>query len=355
MLRWKDRVGHNRCVILHSISRPICVIGLGLIGGSLVRDLHAAGLAVFGYNRSTSATRSARREGFDVTDDLGTALDRAESEGALIVLAVPMDAIAEVLDAVVEHAPTCGLTDVVSVKSHVYTEIQARGLEGQYVGSHPMAGTEHSGWKASQEHLFQRAAWVVTYDYAVERTERGEPVPKEWIDLFNDVVHMVGVVGAEAVPARMANHDAAVARVSHLPHVIAAALSVVGDHGGILAQSLAAGSFKDATRVSATSPSLQRQMCESNSPALVEALDEFIAQLVAARDSLASDNPDISELIEAGHRTRIRLEARSGARKESVSPVKISSRPVLRLHPGAPGWIRQLAQTEDIGGRIEIF
>ena len=338
------------------VKRPVCIVGLGLIGGSLLRDLTAAGrLSAYGYNRSTSGTRTAVREGFDASDDLDAVLRRAAADNALIVLAVPMGAVGPVLDKIVELAPHCGITDVVSVKKPVYEEIRARGLESRYVGGHPMAGTEFSGWRASREGLFNRAAWVVTYDYAAELDAAGERVPQEWIDIFSDVVRLTHAVKAEAVPARVAHHDAAVARVSHLPHVVASALSIVGDNGGTLAQSLAAGSFKDATRVAGTAPELQRAMCESNADALVAALDEFIAILHDARAGLDSEKPDVSELVEAGHRTRVRLEARSGARKESVSPVKISSRPVLRLHPGGPNWVRQLAQTEDLGGRIEIF
>lgn len=337
------------------ISRPICLIGLGLIGGSLLRDLSAAQHPVFGYNHSTSGARTAAREGFDVTDDLPVVLTRAEEENAIIVLAVPMNAVGPVLDEVAKYAPHCGITDVVSVKTAVYNEIRARGMEGRYVGGHPMAGTTESGWGASQDGLFKRAAYVITYDYAVECNAAGVPVSKSWIALFSDVVRMVNLVGAEAVPARVAAHDGAVARISHLPHVLAETLAVVGDNGGILAQSLAAGSFRDGTRVAGTAPELVQQMCGTNAPALVDALDEALTILQAARDKLASDNPDITGLAEAGHRARTRIAARTGARKESVSPVKISSRPVLRLHPGGAGWLGQLKQAESLGGRIEIF
>lgn len=321
----------------------------------MLRDLVAAGHPAYGYTQSTSGMRAAVKEGFEATDSLDKALARAENDAALIVLAVPMGAVEPVLDAVAAQAPSCGITDVVSVKTPVYEAVRARGLAGRYVGGHPMAGTEFSGWKASQPGLFHRAAWVVTYDYAAELEAAGQRVPQGWIDLFADVVRMVINVKAEAIPTRVTNHDAAVARVSHLPHVLANALSVVGDNGGTLAQSLAAGSFKDATRVAGTAPELQRAMCESNAAALVGTLDEVIELLREAREALSAEEPDLSELIESGHRAHTRLEARSGARKESVSPIKISSRPVMRLHPGGPGWVRQLAQTEDLGGRIEIY
>ncbi|MGV0420391.1 prephenate dehydrogenase [Corynebacterium simulans] len=337
------------------VQRPVCIIGLGLIGGSLLRDLVASKHAVYGYNHSTSGARSAIKAGYDVTDDLQAILTRAEADNALIVIATPMKAVASVLDEIQQHAPSCGITDVVSVKTEVRDLFLERGMESRYVGGHPMAGTQNSGWDHSQTKLFKRAAWAITYDYAAECEARGERIPKKWIETFSDVVRMTQMVHAEAVPVRVANHDAAVTRISHLPHVFAETLAVVGDNGGILAQSLASSSFKDGTRVAGTTPELVRQMCEPNAPALVDALDEALQLLQAARDSLAAEQPSVAELAENGFRARTRIEARSGARKESVSPVKISSRPVLRLHPGGPNWVAQLRQSESLGGRIEIF
>src|SRR5699024_7515265 len=120
-------------------------------------------------------------------------------------------------------------------------------------------------------------------------------------------------------------------------------------------QSLAASSFKEASRVARASPALLRQMCETNAAALVDALDEALILLADARDNLAADPADISHLADAGYRARTRLDARSSAHMNSVSPVKISSRPVLRLQPGAYGWVSTLKQAESLGGRIEVF
>lgn len=96
-------------------------------------------------------------------------------------------------------------------------------------------------------------------------------------------------------------------------------------------------------------------MCETNAAALVDALDEALILLADARDNLAADPADISHLADAGYRARTRLDARSSAHMNSVSPVKISSRPVLRLQPGAYGWVSTLKQAESLGGRIEVF
>lgn len=332
------------------ISRPVCILGIGLIGGSLLRDLHALGHPVYGYNRSPSGARTAAREGFDVGSDLLATLRRAEADGALIVLATPLPSFEELLDAIAAHAPHCGITDVASVKAPVYAMVRARGMAGRYVGGHPMAGTAQSGWRASHRELFDAAAWVIAFDHACDDA----PAPA-WVDLWTDVARMIAAVGAEAIPARVGGHDAAVARVSHLPHLLAEALAITGDNGGALALSLAAGSFRDGTRVAGTAPSLVRAMCETNSEALVTALDEALALLSDARAQLTGPSPQLHELTDAGHRSRVRFEARSGALKDSVSPIRISARPVLRVHPGGPGWERQLIQAESLGARIEVF
>ncbi|ALC04727.1 prephenate dehydrogenase [Corynebacterium deserti GIMN1.010] len=335
------------------ISRPVCILGLGLIGGSLLRDLHAANHPVFGYNRSRSGAKSAVDEGFDVSADLEATLQRAATEDALIVLAVPMTAVETLLDAILTHAPNNGFTDVVSVKTAVYDAVKARNMQGRYVGSHPMAGTAKSGWSASMNGLFKRAVWVVTFDQLFDDTT----LDSQWMGIWKDVAQMALAVGAEVVPSRVGPHDAAAARVSHLPHILAETLAIVGDNGGALSLSLAAGSYRDSTRVAGTEPALVRAMCEGNADALLKALDEALAILNETRANLASTPPTVESLADNGYRSRIRYEARSGQRraKESVSPTITSSRPVLRLHPGTPNWEKQLLHAETLGARIEVF
>ncbi|WP_312976763.1 prephenate dehydrogenase [Corynebacterium sp.] len=322
--------------------RPVCVLGLGLIGGSLMRDLQEADRPVFGWNRSQATVDTAADEGFDVSTDLVDTLRRAAVQDALIVLGVPVPALPSLLDAVAEHAPDCGLTDVVSVKGDVLALVTDHGLAERYVGGHPMAGTADSGWDATSRGLFRDAVWVVTHDNAREDAA--------WVDVWRRVVEMAETTGAVVVPARTAAHDSAVARVSHLPHVVAEALSITADQGGALALSLAATSFRDGTRVAGTAPHLVQAMCENNRDALVTALDETLGLLTSARDALADPDADLGQMTRDGHDARLRYEARAGRTREAPS-----NRPFIRVQPGAPGWVDQLHYAETVGAQIGVF
>src|ERR1700741_1741818 len=127
---------------------PVCVLGLGLIGGSIMRATAKAGREVFGYNRSVEGAQGASADGFDASTELSRTLTRAAATGALIVLAMPMPALPSMLAHVSELAPNCPLTDVTSVKSAVRDAVAAAGLLERFVGGHPMTGPAESGWMA---------------------------------------------------------------------------------------------------------------------------------------------------------------------------------------------------------------
>ncbi len=330
---------------------PVCILGLGLIGGSLLRDLDAAGRPAFGWNRSAATVEAATEEGFDVSGDLTATLRRAAEQDALIVLGVPVPALPTLLDAVAEYAPHCGITDVTSVKGDILDLVRQKGLSGLFVGGHPMAGTADSGWSATSTGLFDGAVWVVTHDNAPADEEAPtDGTLHPWITVWRQVVDLAVSVGASAVPARARKHDKAVSRVSHLPHVLAESLAITADQGGALALSLAASSFRDATRVAGTSPSLVRAMCENNREALVDALDETLALLTTARESLSDEDSDLGRLTQDGHDARLRFEARAGRTREAPS-----NRPLIRVRPGDPGWLEQLHYAETVGAEIGAF
>ena len=128
--------------------------------------------------------------------------------------------------------------------------------------------------------------------------------PDDWAQ----VAGLALAVGSRVVPADPGAHDAAVARISHLPHLLALALAQVGEQGGALAQALAASSFADGTRVAGTRPELIRAMCEGNRDALIDALDDALGLLGVARGSLASTG-SLNKITEGGHQARAAFAA----------------------------------------------
>ena len=303
----------------------MCVLGLGLIGGSIMRATTAAGREVFGYNRSVQGAHAAIAEGFDATTDLSDTLTRAADTRALIVLSVPMPALASMLTHIGKLAPNCPLTDVTSVKRAVLDEVAAAGLQDRFVGGHPMTGTAHSGWAAGYAGLFIRAPWVVSVDDGVD--------PVVW----SMVMKLALDCGALVVPAKSDEHDAAAAAISHLPHLVAEALAVTAGEVP-LAFALAAGSFRDGTRVAGTAPDLVRAMCGGNSAQLLPAVDRVIGLLSRARESLACHNT-VADLIEPGHAARTRYD--SFPRSD-----------IFAIVIGAENWREELAAAGRAGGVI---
>jgi prephenate dehydrogenase len=213
------------------------------------------------------------------------------------VLAVPLPALAGVLRRVDAVAPTCRLTDAVSVKVAVADAVARIAPRARYVGGHPMAGTAESGWAAGNAGLFTDAAWVVAADDGID------------LDVWADVAELAWACGSRVVPAASDEHDLAVARVSHLPHLLAAVLAAVGAAGDDdLPLALAASSFADGTRVAGTRPELVLAMCEGNRDALLAAADDALGRLGAMRGALASTG-GLAATVRAGHEGRLRWAA----------------------------------------------
>ena len=304
---------------------PVCVLGLGLIGGSVLRAAVASGREAFGYNRSVEGAAAAGGDGFATTTELSEALSWAAQHRALLVLAVPMPAVNQLLGHLKHQAPDCPLTDVISVKGPVLREVRAAGLLDRYVGGHPMAGTAYSGWQAGDARLFRGAPWVISVDEHVDAT------------IWTQVMHLALDCGGVVVPAKSDDHDAAAASISHLPHLLAEALAATAGEVP-LAFALAAGSFRDGTRVAATSPDLVRAMCEANADQLLPTLDHALDLLHHARRSLA-ERHSVAELVDAGHAARVRFES--------------FPRPdIVTITVGAENWREELAAAGRAGAVI---
>jgi prephenate dehydrogenase len=245
------------------IVTSVAILGLGLIGGSLLRRLNPDH-DVRGYDLDPATREVAAAAGFQIAATVEEALAGAD----LVVLATPLPAFADLVGPVAARSGAL-VTDVASVK--VAAQRVLGGL--RYVGGHPMAGTERSGFAASDAHLFDGVTWVLCLE---EDTSLAD-----WLLL----ARLIAGLGCRVVPATAREHDRAVAGISHVPHVLAAALATAA--GDDLSRKLAAGSYRDGTRVAGTRPALTAAMCDSNGEALLDALDGVLATLTQARDLLA--------------------------------------------------------------------
>ena len=259
---------------------PVGVVGLGQLGGSLAAALAAAGRPVRGWDVDPAARDAAAGRGVEITRELS----------GVVVLAVPLPVMGTALDGLTV-APDATVTDLGSVKRPVLETVGAR-LGGRFVGGHPMCGTERSGHAAVDPALFAGARWALCL-------EPGTELPR-WLR----VAEVALAVGAEVVPVTAAEHDDAVAAISHVPHLLAAALAAAAAESGPLALALAAGSFRDGTRVIGSDPGFVRAMVESNAGPTAAALARVRAQLARPW----------AELVADGHAVATRPQGRRGVR-----------------------------------------
>jgi prephenate dehydrogenase len=315
----------------------VAVIGLGLIGGSVLRALAGHGHTVLGYDadpatRATARTAAARVTAggrWQVTGAVRDAVAGAE----LVVLAVPLPAVGGVLDELAGAGFTGLVTDVTSVKGPVRALVEERMRRGHarlagFVGGHPMAGRETSGFESSDAGLFAGCAWVLCLEPDATPLD-------DWLRLAELVVGL----GARVVPATAEEHDRAVAAISHVPHLVASALAATAA-ADPMAGTLAAGSFRDGTRVAAARVELGAAMCGGNAAAVAAALDAVRAALDEARTALDGDDPiaALRPWLGPGHAARTAWPPRPGP--ESQLP----ARPDDLLALGrAGGWITAVA------------
>ena len=303
----------------------VAVMGLGLIGGSLMHAMRQGGLEVVGYDIDPQTVAAASAAGFPVSPTDAAAVHGAD----LVVLAMPLPQVGDALDSLAPHlAAGAILTDVGTLKQPVLDAARQIAPGTRFVGGHPLAGTEESGWGATDPMLFRDAPWTLCIE------------PDTDLDAWIRVAELVCDLGAKPVPTTTAEQDAAVARVIGLPHVLAEALALTGLDGGPLGLSLAAGSYTSGSRVARTRPDLVATWCDGN-PALVAALDDVIERLDRARTSLAA-HESVLPLAEAGHRARMNWERRS------FEPVELRvDRNELCAHGRRGGWITAVLRDDD--------
>lgn len=295
----------------------IAVVGLGLIGGSLLQGLAHGGHSVVGVDVDPTTIAAAVHSGAEVAGDAAAAVAGAD----LVVLAVPLPDLPDAIRQVAPHLrPGALLTDVGTLKSPVHALIRELAPQARFIGGHPLAGTEHSGWAAADPLLFRDAPWALTLESDAD------------LDAWLRLASLICNLGARPVPTSAAEQDTAVARVIGLPHVLAEVLALAGLAGGPLGLSLAAGSYTSGSRVARTRPELVATWCDGN-PGLAAALDDVIERLTATRAQLR-DGGSVLPLAQAGY------AARMGWEQRQFEPVELPARASdLLAHGAGGGWI----------------
>lgn len=274
----------------HQRARRANVIGLGLIGGSIALALRARGWHVGGDDADRASIDIALERG--VIDQAGLVEDAEITFVAVPVLAAS-DAVKRAL------SETTGVvTDVGSVKAPLCRE----RVDRRFIGGHPMTGSELDGLDGAHADLFTSALWVLT--------------PQEDTDdtVFATLTSVISGLGAEVVALTPERHDELVAVVSHVPHLTAATLMGLAaersiEHAALLR--LAAGGFRDMTRVASGRPDIWLDICQENRPAIVSALDHLIEELTTVRAVIDErDRGRLLELLTDARQARSNLPSR---------------------------------------------
>jgi len=266
----------------------LCIIGVGLIGGSLARALRAAGACreVVGAGRNTGNLQTAVDLG--VIDRYDTDLAQAVSGADMVVVCVPLGAMEGVFNAIKGRlAGQAVLTDAGSAKGSVIAAAQRAfgSVPDFFVPGHPIAGTEQSGVEASLPGLYKDRRVILT------------PLPDTRCAATAQVRAMWEAAGAQVVSMDPAHHDAVLAATSHLPHLLAYSLvdtlARLDEHDEVF--DYAAGGFRDFTRIASSDPVMWRDICLANGDAILLMIERFVEDLQVLSDAIR--NHDGQQLL----------------------------------------------------------
>lgn len=246
-------------------------IGLGLIGGSIARAVRHVlpDARLIAYDVQASSLQLAFKE--QVIDEICPAVNDAFRSCDYIFLCAPVSHNDENLLTLKQYlSPETILTDVGSVKTGIHRQVESLGLKDQFIGGHPMTGSERFGYQNSNASLLENAYYILT---------PSDTVPEGKLGHYRSLVESIG-----AIPLVLSceEHDYVTAAISHLPHVIAASLvNLVRDSDskeGIM-KMIAAGGFKDITRIASSSPDMWQQICLMNTDNISKLLKAYIRYL----------------------------------------------------------------------------
>jgi prephenate dehydrogenase len=288
----------------------IAFIGLGLIGGSIARGIkrEKSDTRIMAYMRSKSRLQKAKDEGIVdvILDGIGEALKECD----LIFLCAPVEYNAEYLEKIRPYIkPGAIITDVGSTKTDIHEAVIRLGMEHCFVGGHPMAGSEKTGYENSTDLLLENAYYIIT------------PTAKSSDEQVDRLVQVAKSIGSIPLVLDYKEHDYVAAAISHLPHIVASSLVNLvkdSDNGQELMKRLSAGGFKDITRIASSSPEMWEQICMTNRVNLSLILKRYIASLNQVLEELdAKDNQYIYNLFETSRNYRNTFSEKA---KGSIAP-----------------------------------
>lgn len=309
---------------------PVLVVGAGLIGASVAMALERAGVTTYVKDVDAVVARVAASRGAGSDGDL-------EGSPTLVVVATPPDQLgAEILSAL-RSFPDAVVTDVGSVKVKPLDEVVSAGVDAsRYVGGHPMAGSERSGPLASAADLFDGRTWAVT------------PHPRSSNVAVRRVEELATTCGGLVVQLSPEDHDLAVARTSHLPHLLsvltaARLVDAPGHHLALTGQGL-----RDVTRIASGDPGLWQQIVSANAAPLCDLLVQVradVEDLIASLES--ADAEGVESLLKSGRAGTAVIPGKHGGPSQLLA--------TLDVHiPDQPGALARLfADARDSGVNIE--
>lgn len=257
-------------------------VGIGLIGGSVAKTLRRVypSCKIIVYNRGAKPRIMAINDG-----TANIAIDKVDEtfrECDYIFLCTPVELNVEFLKKLKEIIKEdCIITDVGSVKSNIHSAVSRLNMEKSFIGGHPMAGSEKTSYEYASDRLLENAY------YAVTPTDK---VDKKYIEEYTKIISDIG-----AIPIQITyqEHDRVVAAISHLPHLIASSLVNLVKHNDSKSEymkTIAAGGFKDITRIASSSPEMWEQICMTNNVNISEMLGLYIEDLKTVQKELDTKN-----------------------------------------------------------------
>lgn len=274
-------------------------IGFGLIGGSIAKAIKAAHpeYHIIVESRSREPLIAALND--KIIDDICTCTDDNFSKCDYIFLCTPVITITKYMSAIKPFIkPGCIITDVGSVKGNIHKAVAELGLNKNFIGGHPMTGSEKTGYANSDSSYLKDAYYILTPT---------EEVPAEYTSWLKNFII---TAGSHCEIMDYKTHDNVTAAISHCPHIISASLintvAKLDDDGKY--GRLAAGGLKDITRISSSSPEMWQNICLSNPDAIVSFLNRYIATLTNAKEAVISGDSDkLMQFFESAKKYRDKL------------------------------------------------